>query len=92
MRNREVWQLIGVGVGIVAVAACILLSYTTLAGGDLDCPQSGTRGTVRWDRYIDSDGSIDERPNPKAGFDTVRLTICNDGTVRGRIDRTAPRR
>ncbi len=77
-------------VGLIGLAAGLLVSYL-LASGPVDC-ESGTRGTVQWDRYTDSDGSIDERPNPKAGFDTVRLTICNDGTVRGRIDRTAPRR
>ena len=83
MKGKLVVGLVGLALGIAA--------NFLFAGGPVDC-QSGTWGTVRWDRYIDSDGSIDERPNLKAGFDTVRLFICKDGSVRGRIDRTAPRR
>ena len=85
--------------GVIAVALTVAvlgiwIGYATAGGvgiSDGNC-NSGTWASVRWDRYQDSDGSIDERPNPKAGYDTVRLFICHDGTVRGRIDRTAPRR
>ncbi len=92
MRKRDVIQIMLVLAAVFLVAYVGGLRDGAYAAGDLDCAESGTRGIVQWDRYIDSDGSIEERPDPKAGFDTVRLTICNDGTVRGRIDRTAPRR